>query len=79
MPTLYVMNTYNVHREFFFNVHHQELPIHLLAINDLERLQTFLTNWSVFDELYREGYSSTLLKYWRQVKHCSHYYVIHTM
>ena len=46
---------------------HQELPVHLLAIEDVGRLEEFLTDWSVFDELYKEGYSSTLLKYWRQV------------
>lgn len=44
----------------------EELPIHLLAIRDLDRLQKFLTDWSVFDSLYNEDYSTVLLKYWRE-------------
>ncbi|XP_071485074.1 telomerase protein component 1-like [Diadema antillarum] len=44
----------------------EELPIHLIAVEDRSRLQEFLLDWSVFDHLYREDYSSTLLKYWQQ-------------
>nr|XP_054764277.1 telomerase protein component 1-like isoform X2 [Lytechinus pictus] len=44
----------------------EELPIHLLAIQDKNRLQKFLTDWEVFDNLYNEDYSTVLLKYWRE-------------
>ncbi|XP_071495043.1 telomerase protein component 1-like [Diadema antillarum] len=44
----------------------EELPIHLLAIGDLDRLQDCLTDWDVFDKLYNEDYSTVLLKYWRE-------------
>ncbi|PIK46898.1 hypothetical protein BSL78_16245 [Apostichopus japonicus] len=57
--------------DYFFevNVIHrkvEELPAHLLAINDVERLKVFLTNWAVFDMLYNEDYSTLLLKHWRE-------------
>ncbi|XP_070562961.1 TPR repeat-containing protein DDB_G0287407-like isoform X2 [Ptychodera flava] len=44
----------------------EEYPVHLVKINDKERLQNFLTQWVVFDNLYDDEYSSKLLYYWRQ-------------
>ena len=45
----------------------QEYPIQLIFIRDHSRLETFLVNWKVFDELYDIEYSGALIKYWRIV------------
>ncbi|XP_077981357.1 telomerase protein component 1-like [Glandiceps talaboti] len=44
----------------------EEYPVHLVKINDKERLKQFLMQWPVFDNLYDEEYSSKLLYYWRK-------------
>ncbi|XP_033637129.1 telomerase protein component 1-like [Asterias rubens] len=44
----------------------EELPIHLLKLEDTVRLTNFLMDWNVFDRLYNEEYSTLLLKYWRE-------------
>ena len=45
----------------------QEYPIQLIFIRDHSRLETFLVNWKVFDELYDIEYRGALIKYWRIV------------
>ena len=45
----------------------QELPIHLIAIKNRAKLETFLMDWDVMNELFDMDYSFRLLKYWRQV------------
>ncbi|XP_071952526.1 telomerase protein component 1-like [Antedon mediterranea] len=44
----------------------EELPIHLLKINQAENLKDFLMDWKIFDKLYNEEYSTLLLRYWRE-------------
>ncbi|XP_077998733.1 TPR repeat-containing protein DDB_G0287407-like [Glandiceps talaboti] len=45
----------------------EEYPYQLVKINDKDRLCKCLTEWTIFDRLYREDYSSELLSYWRKV------------
>ena len=45
----------------------QEYPIQLIFISDHSRLEKFLVNWEVFDELFDIEYSGALIKYWRIV------------
>ncbi|XP_070560674.1 TPR repeat-containing protein DDB_G0287407-like [Ptychodera flava] len=44
----------------------EEYPYQLVKIDDKKRLCKFLTEWSIFDKLYREDYCTELLFYWRK-------------
>lgn len=43
----------------------------MIAIEDRDRLESFLTQWTVFDELFNDEYSYKLLIFWRQVGYLS--------
>ncbi|KAK7100982.1 hypothetical protein V1264_023836 [Littorina saxatilis] len=45
----------------------EEWPHQLLCLGDHFHLAAALSQWSVFDRLYHEEYSSQLLSYWRKV------------
>ncbi len=45
----------------------QEYPLQLISIRDNDRLEKFLVNWNVFDELFDIEYSGLLINYWRTV------------
>ena len=45
----------------------EEWPHQLLCLGDHFHLSAALSQWSVFDRLYHEEYSSQLLSYWRKV------------
>ncbi len=45
----------------------QEYPTQLIQINDHDRLEKFLVEWNVFDELFDIEFSGALIKYWRLV------------
>ncbi|XP_064604560.1 TPR repeat-containing protein DDB_G0287407-like isoform X2 [Liolophura sinensis] len=45
----------------------EEYPYHLVCLEDKYRLAKCLCDWSVFDKLYHEEFSSQLLVYWRKV------------
>ncbi|XP_076462217.1 TPR repeat-containing protein DDB_G0287407-like [Babylonia areolata] len=45
----------------------EEWPHQLLCLGDHFHLSAALSQWSVFDRLYNEEYSSQLLSYWRKV------------
>ncbi|XP_025109541.1 telomerase protein component 1-like [Pomacea canaliculata] len=45
----------------------EEWPHQLLCLDDIFHLSAALSQWSVFDRLYHEEYSSQLLAYWRKV------------
>lgn len=45
----------------------EEWPHQLVCLDDNFHLAAALTQWSVFDRLYHEEYSSQLLAYWRKV------------
>ncbi|XP_070560675.1 TPR repeat-containing protein DDB_G0287407-like [Ptychodera flava] len=44
----------------------EEYPYQLVKVDDKKRLCKCLTEWSIFDRLYREDYSTELLFYWRK-------------
>ena len=45
----------------------EEWPHQLLCLGDHFHLSAALSQWSIFDRLYHEEYSSQLLSYWRKV------------
>lgn len=47
----------------------EEWPHQLLCLDDIFHLSAALSQWSVFDRLYHEEYSSQLLAYWRKVSY----------
>ncbi|ELU16710.1 hypothetical protein CAPTEDRAFT_199173, partial [Capitella teleta] len=44
----------------------EELPFHLVAIGDQERLHAVLTDWDIFEKLYDDVFSAKLIKYWSE-------------
>ncbi|XP_013381321.1 TPR repeat-containing protein DDB_G0287407 [Lingula anatina] len=46
----------------------EELPHHLIFLQKTTKLAEFLTDWQVFDKLYNEEWSSTLLQYWQKAE-----------